>query len=187
MKKLFSLILFIILILPVGVFAKSDIVKLSKCVDGDTAKFIINGREYSTRFLAIDTPEVKHPKKGVEPYGKEASKYTCDRLKTASKIVLEYDTNSTKEDKYGRRLAWVFVDNDLLQEKLISKGYAKVAYLYDDYKYTKRLQEKEKKAKKEKVGIWSKNNYIYETDDSLLEKIFDKLLRYIRKEIKSML
>ncbi len=187
MKKLFSLILFIILILPVGVFAKNDIVKLSKCVDGDTAKFIINGKEYSTRFLAIDTPEVKHPKKKVEPYGKEASKYTCDRLKAAKEIVLEYDSNSTKEDKYGRRLAWVFVDKELLQEKLVSKGYAKVAYLYGDYKYTKKLQKIEQKAKDNKVGIWSNNNYVYDSSDSLLEKIFDKLLRYIRKEIKSML
>lgn len=187
MKKLLSLIVFIILILPVGVFAKNDVVELSKCVDGDTAKFIINGREYSTRFLAIDTPEVKHPKKGVEPYGKEASRYTCDRLKSAKEIVLEYDSNSTKEDKYGRRLAWVFVDKELLQEKLISKGYAKVAYLYDDYKYTKKLQGKEKIAKSNKVGIWSDDEYIYKNDDSLLEKIFDKLLRYIRKEIKSML
>jgi len=78
-------------------------------------------------------------------------------------------------------------DKELLQEKLVSKGYAKVAYLYGDYKYTKKLQKIEQKAKDNKVGIWSNNNYVYDSSDSLLEKIFDKLLRYIRKEIKSML
>lgn len=188
MKKLFIL-LFIISIFPISVSAKSDVVELSKCVDGDTAKFIINGKEYSTRFLAIDTPEVKHPKKGVEPFGKEASKYTCDSLEKANEIILEYDSNSTEEDKYGRKLAWVFVDKELLQEKLLSKGYAKVAYLYDDYKYTKKLQEVEKKAKKSKLGVWSNKKLTNDdnNEDSLLDQILDKLFEFIRKQIKSML
>ena len=116
MKK-FILLFSILFLVPTFVNAESNTVKLSKCVDGDTARFIIDGKEYSTRFLAIDTPETKHPKKKVEPYGKEASNYTCNSLKKASKIVLEYDSNSTKEDKYGRRLAWVFVDEELLQKK----------------------------------------------------------------------
>ena len=66
---------------------------------------------------------------------------------------MEYEKE--KDDKYGRCLAWVFVDDELLQEQLIQKGYAKVAYLYGDYKYTSRLQEAEKKAKAERLGIWS--------------------------------
>ena len=198
MKKIFIVFIFILICSCDLVFAKSDVVKLSKCVDGDTAKFIINGKEYSTRFLAIDTPEVKHPKKKVEPYGKEASKFTCDSLTNAKEIVLEYDDNSTEEDKYGRKLAWIFVDNELfehygtssdddelLQEKLITKGYAKVAYLYDDYKYTNRLKIKEKEAKKKKNGIWSDQEYI--DDSNLLDTILDKIFSYIRKEIKSML
>lgn len=191
MRKLYVLLLllFLMIIFPISVSAKSDVVKLSKCVDGDTAKFIINGKEYSTRFLAIDTPEVKHPKKGVEPFGKEASKYTCDSLEKAHEIVLEYDNNSTEEDKYGRKLAWVFVDKELLQEKLVSKGYAKVAYLYDDYKYTKKLQEVEKKAKKSKLGVWSNQKSINDdyNDDSFLDQILDKIFEFIRKQIKSVL
>lgn len=189
MKKLYVLLLFLIAIFPISVSAKSDVVKLSKCVDGDTAKFIINGKEYSTRFLAIDTPEVKHPKKGVEPFGKEASKYTCDSLEKANEIVLEYDNNSTEEDKYGRKLVWVFVDKELLQEKLVSKGYAKVAYLYDDYKYTKKLQEMERKAKKSKLGVWSNQKSINDdyNDDSFLDQILDKIFEFIRKQIKSVL
>lgn len=38
-------------------------VKLSKCVDGDTARFILNKEEIKARFLAIDTPESVHPTK----------------------------------------------------------------------------------------------------------------------------
>ena len=128
-------------------------VKLTKCIDGDTAHFMIDGQDTTVRFLAIDTPATKTPNTPVQPYGKEASRYTCDALSSAKEIRLEYEKE--KDDKYGRCLAWVFVDDELLQEQLIQKGYAKVAYLYGDYKYTGRLQEAEKKAKAERLGIWS--------------------------------
>ncbi len=188
--KIIMIILVVgIIIIPKNVFAESDTVKLAKCVDGDTARFIINGVEYSTRFLAIDTPETVKPNTKVQPYGKEATNYTCNSLKKATEIVLEYDDNSTKEDKYGRRLAWIFVDGELLQKKLISKGYAKVAYLYDDYKYTDILKNAEKKTKKNKIGIWSDSNQESLTDESSisLSEILEKLYRYVSKEIKSML
>ena len=128
-------------------------VQLSKCTDGDTAHFMIDGKDKTVRFLAVDTPETKKPNTPVQPYGKEASNYTCSLLEDADEIRLEFEDEKT--DKYGRYLAWIFVDDELLQEKLIQKGYAKVAYLYDDYKYTDKLQKAEKKAKAERIGIWS--------------------------------
>jgi micrococcal nuclease len=138
------------------VFANESVeVKFSKCVDGDTAKFILNKKEITARFLAVDTPETKHPTKGVEPFGKDASNYTCAKLTNAKKIVLEYDDGSDKTDKYSRHLVWVFVDGKLLQEKILAKGLAEVAYLYGDYKYTEDLQKVEAKAKEKKLNIWS--------------------------------
>lgn len=135
-------------------------VKFSKCVDGDTAKFILNEKEITTRFLAVDTPETVHPTKEEEPFGKEASNYTCDKLKNAQKIVLEYDDGSDKTDKYDRHLVWVYYDDNFLQEELISLGYAKVAYLYGEYKHTEDLQNKEIVAKSEKVGIWGDYEFV---------------------------
>lgn len=129
-------------------------VKLTKCTDGDTAHFMIDGQDTTVRFLAIDTPETKKPNTPVQPYGKEASRYTCDALSSAKEIRLEYEKEKT--DKYGRNLAWVFVDDKLLQEQLIRKGYAKVAYLYDEYTYTDRLQKAEKEAKAQELGLWDK-------------------------------
>ena len=154
MKKIFFIItLFIVGI--IGVNAKTINVKFSDCVDGDTAKFIYKDEKITARFLAIDTPETKHPSKGEEPYGKEASEYTCNKLKNAKEIKLEYDNDSDKLDKYDRHLVWVFVDEELLQKKLVSKGYASVAYLYGDYKYTDELEKVEQEAEDNKLGIWS--------------------------------
>lgn len=166
----FSMILFCIwMICPLSVDASkgisgSEIVVLEKCIDGDTATFKdANGAKIKTRFLAIDTPETVHPTKEVEAFGKDASNYTCESLTNAKEIKLEYDGDSDMEDKYGRRLAWIFVDGVLLQEKLVELGYAKVAYLYGNYQYTEHLQKVEEKAKESKTGIWS------ETEDSSTE------------------
>lgn len=137
-------------------------VKYSESVDGDTAKFKIDGEEITVRFLGIDTPETVHPTKGEEPYGKEASNYTKQTLENADKIEIEYDENASEKDKYERLLVWVWVDDTLLQEELISKGLAKTYMLQDNYKYAWLLQENEEKAQEEKIGIWSEDAEIQE-------------------------
>lgn len=126
-----------------------------ECVDGDTVKLKVNYKNEAVRLLAVDTPEI-----GSDPdyYGPETSEYTCNLVSKAKEIRVELDDNASKYDKYGRLLAWVFIEDDLLQSKLVALGYAKVAYLYDDYSYTSDLQKLEKKAKKSKLGIWSLQN-----------------------------
>lgn len=151
-------IIIIITIFLIGInftYAKEQ-VQFSSCVDGDTIKITSNNKIYTVRMLAIDTPESVHPTKGVEYYGKEASEYTCNLIKNAKKIELEYDDNSDKTDKYDRLLAWVFVDDILLQKELVANGYAKIAYLYDDYKYTKELETNQELASAKGIGIWDK-------------------------------
>lgn len=154
MKK--SLIIILLIIIPFNVYAhEKETVTLNKCVDGDTAWFNLNEEKIKARFLAIDTPESTNK---IEFFGKEASKYTCNKLKKANKIEIEYDENSNKYDKYNRNLVWVWIDNELLQNLIIENGYGKVAYLYGDYKYTDLLKKSEKNAKEKNIGIWNKEN-----------------------------
>ena len=175
-------------------------VTLSKCVDGDTAKFVMSdGSVKTARFLAIDTPESVHPTKEVEEYGKEASDYTCNLLTNAKKIHVEYDKASDKEDKYGRILVWVYADNKMVQETLLEEGLAKVAYLYEDYEYTDKLQSIEKLAKDKKVGIWSSDtvstNMDLEDEDEnkteenkdILSQLVDMFLDFLANLFKDFL
>ena len=85
------------LLLTSLVYAKEE-VKLSKCVDGDTIKVIIDTKEYTVRMLAIDTPESVHPSKPIEYYGKEASEYTCNKVSNA-KNYTNYDLYINKNNK----------------------------------------------------------------------------------------
>ncbi len=189
MKKTISLMIFSIikksliffLVLPIIVFANTkEKVKFIKCVDGDTAKFERNNKVFTLRFLAVNTPETKSPKKGVEFYGKEASNYTCNRLEKAKNIEIEYDNKSDRNDRYGRNLGWVFLDGELLQKDLVENGYAKVEYLYGKYKYVEELKELENKAKKAKKGLWQKESSSSTTskkskNKNILENITDTL------------
>lgn len=126
--------------------------KFEKCIDGDTAVFNINGESTKFRFLAIDTPETVHPTKGEEAYGKNASEYTCNKIKQAKIIEIEYENE--KLDKYGRNLGWIWIDGSLLQKELIENGYAEVAYIYGNYKYTNNLCETQKISIENQRGIW---------------------------------
>lgn len=129
-------------------------VEFEKCVDGDTVVLMINGKKTKIRFLAVDTPESVHPTKDVELYSKEASTNTCNLLKNATTIDVEYDSNSDQKDKYDRYLAWIWVDGNLLQEIMIREGFARVSYVYGNYKYLDKLCSLQYKAMEEKKGIW---------------------------------
>ena len=103
--------------------------------DGDTAVFFLeNGEKVICRFLAVDTPEIEE--EGYE----EAKRYTDRILSNARQIIIELDPFSEKYDKYDRLLAWVWVDGELLQAKLLENNYATLRYLYHDYLYLDYLE-----------------------------------------------
>lgn len=174
--------LFFLLLIPFNVFAL-ETVKLDKCIDGDTASFVYKNKETKFRFLSIDTPESTTK---VEEYGPEASDYTCKALKNAKKIEIEFEENSSKTDKYDRYLAYIFVDGELLQEKLLYEGLADLKYDKNNYKYTDRLKEANQHAKDNFLGIYSTKEYQEELEETFLgylKKWSKKLLSYILKDL----
>lgn len=123
---------------------------LEKCTDGDTATFSINGSSYKTRLLYIDTPESTNEQ---EPYGKEASDYSCSLLQKGQ-ITIETDGPSLY-DKYDRLLAWVFVDGKLHQEEITKAGLVEDFYDYGTYKYEDRIEAAMLESKSNGVGLYS--------------------------------
>lgn len=127
----------------------------ARAVDGDTVRLMYDGKEAVFRLLLIDTPETKHPTKGVQPYGKEASAYTKNMLENASKIEVEFDKGG-KTDKYGRYLAYVYADGKMVNDALVRQGLAKVAYIYPpNITYLDQLKESQRLAQEEHLNIWS--------------------------------
>jgi endonuclease YncB( thermonuclease family) len=87
--------------------------------DGDT--FLLDGEP--VRVLGIDTPETASPTVGImedQPFGPEAAAYAEAVMTGATRIELAFDGR----DVYGRRLAHVFVDGELLAVKLLERSLA---------------------------------------------------------------
>lgn len=184
MKKI---ILIMLLLFPLSVKADKISASLSKCVDGDTAKFKVDKKEIKVRFLGINTPESVKPNEKAEPLGKEASKFTCDKLKNAKKIELEYDEANNTIDMYGRELMYVFVDDKLLEEILLKKGYAKVKYIDKSYKYYDKLVRAEKYAINKELGVYSREIVEKETIDSFISKVADYISSKVKKILSNIL
>ena len=170
MKKI---IFIITMFLCINVYAEKIEVKYKKCVDGDTAWFVMNNEDVKVRFIAINAPELEHEEKEAEFYSEEAKDYVCTKLERADKIELEFDPKSDKQDKYERYIAWVFIDEKLLQNDIVRNGYAKVDYVYDEYKYVDELYKSENIAKKKNLGIWKDYinkdfNYYFERYKSII-------------------
>ena len=70
-------------------------------------------------FRVSDTPETKDRRKPVQCFGPEASAYTHARL-SGRRVSLE--TDSEVRDKYGRVLAYVYVDGVRFDDELLRLG-----------------------------------------------------------------
>ena len=121
---------------------------VERVVDGDTL-LLSNGER--VRLIGVDTPETVHPNKPVEYFGKESSNFT-KKMVQGMKVRLEYD--QTTRDKYGRLLAYVFLeDNTFLNAEIIKQGYGH-AYTTYPFKLMDEFRQYEREARENQQGLW---------------------------------
>lgn len=137
--------------------ASGERVRIERVVDGDT--FIVhssNGRE-RVRLVGANTPETVKKNWPVEPFGPEASAYTKRRVEQAG-YVATLVTDGKKHDRYGRRLAFVYLGSDTvsIDEELVRNGLAEACLQYEFSREMKdKLAAAERLAKAENRGIHS--------------------------------
>ena len=118
-------------------------------IDGDTF-YLENGER--VRLIGIDAPEYEPWKERVDFYGREAAVYAQKWL-TGKKVTLEEDAE--EKDKYGRTLAYVYLqDGTFVNLELVKQGYARAKYYRPNGKHYKILKDAEKEAKNFKKGVW---------------------------------
>lgn len=136
-------------------------VELVKTIDGDTIKIMYDGEERNVRYLLIDTPETNHPRLGKQPFGDKAKERNRELL-NSGKLEIEFDIGP-KFDKYDRLLAYVYIDGESVQERLLEEGLARVAYVYPpNTRHLDSFEKAEQRAKKAGIGIWTLEDYATE-------------------------
>ena len=123
-------------------------------IDGDTIRVRISGSVEKVRLIGVDTPETKHPDKGVECYGPEASARTGELIGPGTVVRLERDLAT--RDRYGRLLAYVYRVSDSLfvNETLLVEGYARALPFDDTPMFHDRFARAEERARSSAVGLW---------------------------------
>jgi micrococcal nuclease len=122
-------------------------------VDGDTVDVQLDGRRVRVRYIGINTPETKHPQKGVEPFGPEAVEANR-RLVEGQTVRPELDVQHW--DHYQRLLAYVYVGATMINAELVRQGYAQVATFPPNVRYQDRLRALQQEAREAQRGLWGK-------------------------------
>lgn len=145
-----------------------------QCIDGDTLRIAFDSPdelrllpkevervwlmkaggvnpELTVRLLGIDTPETVHPFVPLEPFGKQASDYTCVALQSVRRVQLQFD--EVVFDKYNRLLAYVYVGGELLQSQLLRRGLA-TAYIRFPFALQSTFTNFEAEARIAQTGMW---------------------------------
>ena len=123
-------------------------------VDGDTIDIAIGGNTERVRFIGVNTPETKHPTKGVECFGPEASAYTEKLLPAGTKLRVERDIEA--RDKYGRLLLYVYIANSnvFVNLDLVLKGYARPMVFEPNTAHRADFAQAATQAELHNVGLW---------------------------------
>ncbi|MBS2968509.1 thermonuclease family protein [Metabacillus sp. KIGAM252] len=147
--------------------------------DGDTLKAELkNGTTEKVRLILVDTPESRGKYQGnPQPFAKEASVFTKEQLEGKE---IELELGVEERDRFGRLLAYIWIDGEMYNERLLKEGLARVAVYPPNTKYLDQFKEVEAKAKKEERKIWSLENYA--TDRGFEEEVNDKVPEEPSKE-----
>ena len=128
---------------------------VSRIIDGDTIE-LANG--ITIRYIGVNTPEVGQP-------GAEEATEANRALVEGKKLRLEYDVQ--KQDKYGRTLAYVYLeDGTFVNAELVRMGYAQVSTYPPNVKYVDTFIEYQWEALTAKRGMWagvSQDDIVYIT------------------------
>ena len=138
---------------------KKEEIKVFSVLDGDTFRYKDeNGKLQSVRLIWVDSPESNTARyRKTECYGKEAKQALTNLIKGKT-IKLEFDPNQHQHDSYGRQLAYVWLDDLLINQHLISEGFAKEYTFKTAYSKQADFQSTQIQAKAKKIWLRSPVN-----------------------------
>ncbi|AEH24606.1 thermonuclease [Pyrococcus yayanosii CH1] len=137
-----------------------------KVVDGDTVYVRLdNGTVEKVRLVGVDTPELEPA--GMYPgeydgiknitclveWGFRAKEFAEEWLE-GKRVILVLDPLQPKRDRYGRLLAYVYVDGVDFNAELVKRGLARV-YVEGSFEKKGEYLRYQREAVKRELGLWA--------------------------------
>lgn len=138
---------------------QGTLVAVRRVVSGQTLAVVAVDRQLSTteyvRLIGISAPDLKQ-----EPWGAQA-KRQLEQMLTDDPVLLE--TGPQPVDRFGRRLAYVWQGQRLLNEALVATGHALAAPRSPHARYAERLTRAQERARLLGFGIWNPQQPLRQT------------------------
>lgn len=125
-------------------------------IDGDTLRLAIAQHNEVVRLIGINTPETKHPTKGVQCYGREATLFLTGLLPPGTKVRVERDSEA--RDSYRRLLLYIFVSAEggerFVNLEIVARGFATTLSIEPNVRYQSHFVEAAFDAERNGRGLW---------------------------------
>jgi len=130
------------------------VVRVLRVPDGDTIHVKIDNRVEKVRYIGVATPEASHPEwRDADMW--QAARRVNAQLVLGKRVVLELDAQ--KRDGLGRLLAYVWVDDVMVNAEMVRLGYATVVETANT-RHQDLLARSERDAKELRRGLWSRDD-----------------------------
>jgi micrococcal nuclease len=123
-----------------------------RIVDGDTIHVRLRDRVERVRYIGVNTPEMHHPTKHEEPGGRQAAGVN-HALVSGRRVRLELDAQA--RDRHGRLLAYVWVDDTMVNAELVRRGFAQAMTVPPNVRHQPLFLKLEREAREAGRGLWA--------------------------------
>ncbi|MGF1535709.1 MAG: thermonuclease family protein [Elainellaceae cyanobacterium] len=124
---------------------------VARVISGQTVEVLAAGQ---TQTVPVRLAGLNAPDLGQLPWGPDAKRYLEDLLLQRS-VVLESDRETADyPDPYGRQIAYLWLDGQMVNETLLAQGQAMVSEQVSP-KYAHRLAHAQHQARLLGLGIWN--------------------------------
>lgn len=139
---------------------------VTRVVDGDTVEVeLADGTVEKVRLIGVDTPEVysentpdeygvpdtQAGRDCLSRYGDRASEFAVEQLE-GERVRIVPDENLDERGYYGRLLAYVYVDGESFNYRLVDEGYARV--FESDFTERDAYEDAQRAARDADRGLW---------------------------------
>ena len=120
--------------------------------DGDTLTVELDGTRERVRLIGIDAPEVKDNRHGpASEYGSAAGLYLTALV---GGRTVELVLGVKERDRYGRLLAYVYLDGVFINLEMVRAGYAVAYTVPPDVAHAGEYLAAEREARSKGLGLW---------------------------------
>lgn len=128
--------------------------RVVRAPDGETIHVKIDNRVEKVRYIGISTPEATHPEwRDADMW--QAARRVNQQLVLGKIVVLEFDAQ--RRDGLGRLLAYVWVDDLMVNAELVRLGYA-TAVEMTNVRHQDLIQRLAREAKETRRGLWGRDD-----------------------------